>query len=96
MGIAPQETCCGTRAYQMGYQADVLNQAKRNMETMKRTGVTTLVTGCAECYYAFNVLYGKFGLKGELEVLHSSEYFLRLIQQGKLEPKAVEHDGNLS
>ena len=91
VGIAPQETCCGTRAYQMGYQADALNQAKRNVETLKRTGVTTLVTSCAECYYAFNVLYGKFELKGKLDVLHTSEYFLRLIQQGKLKPaKAVD------
>jgi len=91
VGIALQETCCGTRAYQMGYQAEALNQAKRNVATLKQAGVTTLVTSCAECYYAFNVLYDKLELKGDLEVLHTSEYFLRLVREKKLKPaKAVD------
>ena len=41
---------------------------------------------CAECYHAFKVLYDKFGLKGNLEVLHTTEYFERLIKAGKLKP----------
>jgi hypothetical protein len=32
------------------------------------------------------VLYDKFGLKGDLEVLHTTEYFARLIKEGKLKP----------
>jgi Fe-S oxidoreductase len=80
------ETCCGGRAYQMGYQSDFLNQAKANMEKYKKAGVKTIVTGCADCYQAFKVLYDKFNLKGDLEVLHTTEYFDRLIQVGKLKP----------
>jgi Fe-S oxidoreductase len=50
-----------------------------------------LVTGCAHCYQAFKVLYDRFGLKGDLEVLHTTEYFARLIKEGKLKPsKAVD------
>jgi len=44
------------------------------------------VTGCADCYYAFKVLYDRFGLKGKLEVLHSTEYLARLIRENKLKP----------
>jgi Fe-S oxidoreductase len=70
----------------MGYQQDFLNQAKKNMELVKKSGAKMLVTGCADCYQAFKVLYDKFGLKGNLEVLHTTEYFARLIKQGKLKP----------
>jgi Fe-S oxidoreductase len=87
-GIAGEnETCCGGRAYQMGYKEDFMNQAKKNMAMIKKSGAKTLVTGCAEGYHAFKVLYDKFGLKGDLEVLHITEYLARLIKDGWLKPK---------
>jgi Fe-S oxidoreductase len=92
------EICCGGRAYQMGYQEDFLIQAKKNMAMIKKSGARTLVTGCADGYHAFKVLYDKFGLKGDLEVLHITEYLARLIKEGKLKPvkqvrvKVTYHD----
>ncbi len=87
LGIAgDNEICCSGRAYQMGYKTDFLKQAEQNMELIKRSGSEILVTGCSECYYAFKVLYDKFNLKGNLEVLHTTEYLARLIKEGKLKP----------
>lgn len=87
-GIAGEnETCCGGRAYQMGYQQDFLNQAKKNIAMIKNSGAKMLVTGCADGYHAFKVLYDKFGLKGRLEVMHITEYLARLLKEGKLKPK---------
>ena len=87
-GIAGNaETCCGGRAYQMGYKEDFLNQAKKNMAMIKKAGIKTLVTGCADGYQAFKVLYDKYDLKGDLEVLHISEYIDKLIKDGKLKPR---------
>ena len=84
-GIAGDaEACCGGRAYQMGYEEDALNQAKKNMALVKKAGVKTVVTGCADGYQAFKVLYDKFGVKGDLEVLHISEYIDKLLKEGKL------------
>ena len=84
-GIAGDaEVCCGGRAYQMGYKEDFLNQAKKNMDMIKKAGVKTVVTSCADGYQSFKVLYDKFNLKGDLEVLHISEYVDRLIKDGKL------------
>ena len=84
-GIAGEnESCCGSRAYQMGYKDDFLNQAKKNMEMIKKSGVKTLVTSCADGYQAFKVLYDKFNLKGSLEVLHITEYIDKLVNSGKL------------
>jgi Fe-S oxidoreductase len=98
-GIAGQnETCCGGRAYQMGYKEDFLNQAKQNMEMVKKSGAKTLVTSCADGYNSFKVLYDKFELKGDLEVLHITEYLARLLKEGKLKPtkkvavKVTYHD----
>jgi Fe-S oxidoreductase len=84
--LGAREVCCGGRVYQMGYQADFFRQAKANMKMLSKFGVKTLVTGCAECYHAFKVLYEKYHLKGDLEVLHTTEYFARLIKEGKLKP----------
>ena len=87
-GIAGDaETCCGGRAYQMGYQDDFLKQAKKNMALIKKSGARILVTGCADGYQAFKVLYDKFDLKGDLEVLHISEFIDRLIKDGRLKPR---------
>jgi Fe-S oxidoreductase len=87
VGIAGEnESCCGGRAYQMGYKEDAIKQAERNMELFKKTGARTLVTGCSDCYHAFKVLYDEFGLKGDLEVLHTTEYIDKLIKEGKLKP----------
>jgi Fe-S oxidoreductase len=99
MGIAGgNESCCGGRAYQMGYREELLNQARRNMELINKSGAEILVTGCADCYHAFKMLYDKFGLKGGLEVLHITEYLARLISEGRLRPtkkvavKVTYHD----
>ena len=87
-GIAGEnETCCGGRAYKMGYREDFKSQARKNMAMIKKSGAKTLVTGCADGYHAFKVLYDMYGFKGNLEVLHISEYLDRLIKEGKLKPK---------
>jgi Fe-S oxidoreductase len=85
VGIAGEkESCCGGRAYQMGYKEEAIKQAERNVEMFKKMGVRTLVTGCADCYHAFSVLYDEFGLKGDLKVLHTTEYLNILAKEGKL------------
>ena len=86
-GIAGEfETCCGGRAYKMGYRENFLKQAELNMKTIKQTGAETLVTACADGYHTFQVLYDRFKMKGELEVLHITQYLDRLIKEGRLKP----------
>jgi Fe-S oxidoreductase len=99
VGIAgKEEICCGGRAYQIGYQGELTKYAESNMEMMKTAGVKTLVTSCADCYWAFKVVYDEIGKKGNLEVLHITEYLDRLIKEGKLKPtkqvpmKVTYHD----
>ncbi len=84
-GIAGDaETCCGGRAYEMGHEKDFLAQAAKSMEVIKQSGAKTLVTSCAVCYSTYAVLYDRFGLKGDLEVLHTSQMIERLLSEGRL------------
>jgi Fe-S oxidoreductase len=88
-GIAGDaETCCGGRSFEMGHKADFLAQAAKSMEVIKQSGAKTLVTSCATCYMCYSVLYDRFDLKGDLEVLHTSQLMARLIDEGKLKPQA--------
>jgi Fe-S oxidoreductase len=85
--LGDAETCCGSRAYQMGYRDAFMAQAKKNMAAIKKTGAKTIVTICADGYQAFKVLYDKYDLIGNIEVMHISEYIAKLIEDGKLKPK---------
>ncbi len=78
------EACSGDAAYQMGYQNDFLNQARKNMARIQQAGIKTVVTADAGAYHAFKVLYDKFKLKGDLKVLHVAEFIAQLVKEGKL------------
>jgi Fe-S oxidoreductase len=82
----------------MGYEEDLIRQAKQHLELFRKSGAGILVTSCSDCYHAFKVLYDKCGINLGLEVLHTTEYFDRLIKAGKLNPtnkvmaKVTYHD----
>jgi len=80
--MGKDETCCGGRAFQMGYQGEFTKYAENNIEAWKNAGVKTVVTGCADGYYAIKRLYTQLG--AEFEVLHIVEYIDRLIKEGKI------------
>jgi Fe-S oxidoreductase len=78
------ETCCGGRAYELGYAGELTKYAEHQLEAFRTAGVKTLVTPCSDCYAAFNVLYDKIGKKLGIEVLHLVQYLDRLIKNGSL------------
>lgn len=80
-----EENCCGGRVYEMGYEGELVKYAEHTREMLQNAGVKTVVTPCAECYYAFKVIYPKVAKDLDVEVLHISECLHRLVEQGKLE-----------
>ena len=85
VGIAGMdENCCGVRAYEMGYKGEFIKYAENNIDMLRNARVKTVVTSCADGYYAFKVLYPKLIKDSGLEVLHITEYLDRLIKGGKL------------
>jgi Fe-S oxidoreductase len=89
LAIAGQdENCCGGRACEMGYQGEFVKYAENNIEMLRTAGVGTVVTACADCYYAYKVLYPKIlGEKAKIKVLHITEYLDQLIKVGTLKLK---------
>ena len=82
MGImGDAEICCGSRAYSMGYRQDFSRLAEANIEAWTTAGVKTVVTPCADCYWAFKRLYPQEA-GASVEVLHTVEFIDRLIKQG--------------
>jgi Fe-S oxidoreductase len=77
-----KETCCGTRAYTMGYRREFTKSAASHIEAWTEAGVKKVVTSCSDCYYGFKRLYPKAGSK--FEVLHTVEFIDRLIKEGKI------------
>ena len=80
--MGKDETCCGGRAYQMGYQGEFTKYAENNIEAWRNAKVKTVVTACSDGYYAMKRLYPQLG--ANFEVLHITEYIDHLIKEGKL------------
>ena len=79
------ESCCGGRAYHMGYMGEFTKFAENNIQNWTTAGAKTIVTSCSDCYHAFKRLYPAVGSK--FEVIHTVEFIERLIKEGKLKLK---------
>ena len=82
--MGKDESCCGGRAYDMGYNGEFVKFAENATETWKAAGVKTVVTSCSDCFHAFTRLYPPLG--AHFEVLHTVQYLDRLIKEGKIKP----------
>ena len=87
VGIAgEEESCCGGRAYEIGYQGELEKYAEDVIRRVKASGANKLVTACSDCYSTFKYYYPKIGKALGVEVLHITEYIDRLIREGKIKP----------
>ena len=76
--------CCG-RPLKLSGETDAARKMMNyNTELFRKHGISTLVTSCPICLKVFREEYALDGI----EVLHHSEYMLRLLQSGRL---AVRH-----
>jgi Fe-S oxidoreductase len=80
--MGKDESCCGSKAYHMGFKGEFTKFAENSIEAWKAAGVKTIVTSCSDGYHAFKRLYPAMGAK--FEVLHTVEYIDRLIKEGKI------------
>ena len=93
-----EESCCGGRAYEIGYLGEFTKYAQHSMETFNALGVSQVVTSCSDGYSTFKTLYPKVEGKMNFEVSHMVEYLDRLIKEGRikfgkqLSKKVTYHD----
>ena len=75
--------CCGRPLKLAGETDSARKMMKYNADLFRKHGITTLVTSCPICLKVFREDYDLPGI----EVLHHSEYILRLIRAGRLKPE---------
>jgi Fe-S oxidoreductase len=79
------ETCSGDPARRIGNEYVAQAQIQQNVETFRQAGVKKVLTNCPHCFNIFKNEYPDFGY--EFEVIHHTEFFNNLVQQGTLQPK---------
>lgn len=72
--------CCGRPLKLAGETDSARRMMRYNTELFRKHGITTLVTSCPICLKVFREDYALDGI----EVLHHSEYLLRLLRSGRL------------
>ena len=80
--LGNQANCCGESVRKAGDENVFKRLAQNNITAFEEMGVTTVVTSSPHCYHTFKNEYPKLG--GNFEVIHSSQYLLELIKQGRL------------
>ncbi len=81
--LGAAESCCGGRAYSMGFDDQLTHASNRLLKLWQAAGVDTVVTPCADCYYAFKRLYPEHA-GSTLRVVHMTEFLDELVRDGKL------------
>lgn len=84
--ILEDEFCCGSPLLRAGAKNEMLELMKHNIEVIQNKGIEEVIMSCAGCYSTFKADYPRF-LKYDFKVTHTSEFFKRLIEEGKLELK---------
>ena len=84
--LAGQESCNGDPARRLGNEYLFQILAEGLIATLNEGGVKKIVTHCPHCFNTFKNEYPELG--GHYEVLHHSVLLERLVDEGKLTPKA--------
>ena len=81
--LGARESCCGGRAFNMGYRDEMKARANHNLRAWKTAGVKTVVTPCSDCYQAFKRIYpAETGV--DVKVVHMVELIADLVKNGRL------------
>jgi Fe-S oxidoreductase len=82
--LGPRELCNGDPARRMGNEYLFQELARQNVETMNEAGVRKIIVNCPHCFNTLRNEYPDFG--GEYEVIHHTQLFARLMEEGRLRP----------
>jgi Fe-S oxidoreductase len=82
--LGPRELCTGDPARRIGNEYLFQTLAEQNVETLNGAGATTVIANCPHCFNTLRNEYPDYG--GDFEVIHHSQLFARLVEQGRLKP----------
>ncbi|MFO8020792.1 MAG: (Fe-S)-binding protein [Promethearchaeia archaeon] len=81
------EVCCGSVAMRTGDRKRFEEVASKNIELFKESGVKTIITSCAGCYRTLKLDYADFLEDLEIEVLHTIEFLIRILDEKDIQLK---------
>ena len=85
-----EEDCCGYPAESWS-EMDLARQlAEENCRKINSSGAKLLVTNCPECWQTFSERYPAWGFNLECAVVDGPSYFLKLVTEGRLKPRALD------
>jgi Fe-S oxidoreductase len=95
--LGGNEWCCGFPLLASGRADDAREFMKHNAEGIKALGIHTIIASCPSCAHVWKHSAAGFLDGYKLEILHTTEYFARLIREGKLpmgemQVKVTYHD----
>jgi len=78
--LGENEWCCGYPLVWAGMRKEAEELRKENTKRIADLGVKTAVFSCPSCYHSWKTEYDV-----DVEILHHSEYILRLVKEGKVQ-----------
>jgi Fe-S oxidoreductase len=82
--MGAEESCCGGRAYEIGYEGEFTKYAEHFLETFNSLGAGKVVTSCSDGYSTFKKLYPRVNIAMKFEVKHMAAYLDELVKAKKL------------
>ena len=78
--LGGEEWCCGFPLIGAGMRKEIEGLIQHNIEGVKRKGAQSIVFACPSCYHTWHEEY-----KTDIKLFHFTQFFLKLIKEGKLE-----------
>ncbi len=81
--LGTSENCCGESIRKTGDEELFKSLARENIKTFIDSGLKKILVSSPHCYHTFKNEYPEF--KVNFEVIHITQYLLKLVNEGKLE-----------
>ena len=79
-----KKVCCGGPAFNIRDLETAKEFANKNKELIESSGAEIIISDCPGCVLTLKNRYEKAGIKIEKQILHTVQYFKKLIDNGKL------------
>jgi len=89
--LGKDEWCCGSVMLRTGNIETVKQLMEHNVKAIRNLGADTIVTSCAGCYRTIKQDYPKYIGDLGFEVLHTPEFVLKFIDDGKLKFRSISN-----
>jgi len=79
-----KKVCCGGPAFNIRDMETAREFANKNRELIESTGAKIIISDCPGCVITLSSRYKKVGVNIEKEIIHTTTFFAKLIDNGKL------------